>query len=272
MRIEAAGYSDRGVVRRENDDYFLLGRRFAQSECLTLDLALQDDEFRQYGLIAAVADGMGGYAGGEIASRTVLETLRDMYYCETRANVTARELTAMLERYLADTQQRLAETLTANPALHDAGTTLAGIALLPPDALVVFHIGDSRVLRAASGYVRALTVDHSLVGADLASGRLTEAQAAATGVTNQLTRALGLTGDNTVEVSTDHTWAPGDTFLLGTDGWHGVGRGVTRDTIRELVRTGLSPEPLVRAMLGRALAVDGKDNVTSVVVRVVDDE
>ena len=73
-------------------------------------------------------------------------------------------------------QARVAEVLQrAN--LKEAGTTLAGLALFEPNDLIVFHVGDSRVLRISGGYARALTVDHTPVGNDVASGRMTEGQA-----------------------------------------------------------------------------------------------
>jgi protein phosphatase len=259
MRIEIAGCSETGTVRARNEDALLLGHEGVLETASTA--------FRTFGLLVAVADGMGGYAGGEIASTTALEALRTCFYGEPRdANPAAQ-----LAGYLARVQEVVAARLRQEPGLEEAGTTIAGIALLPPDVLLVFHAGDSRVLRASGGFVRQLTVDHTPLGDDLASGRLSEAEAAATGMANRLTRALGLTGDARVELDTSWTWAAGDTFLLGTDGWHGVGHGLTREALRDLVREGGDAAHLARASVARAVAADGSDNATAAVVRILDE-
>ncbi len=265
MRLDAAAWTDIGAVRARNEDAVLVGRAGA----VMLDTAAA--EFRDYGMLVAVADGMGGYAGGDIASATALATLHALYYGETRTGASAEELAAQLAGFLVRVQAAVAARLAREPELAEAGTTIAGIALLSPDVLVVFHAGDSRVLRASGGFLRALTVDHTPVGDDLATGRITESEAAATGLANRLTRALGLTGDNRVEIDTQWHWGVGDTFLIGSDGWHGVGHGLTRAALREVVNAGGDAAHLARILVARAIAADGSDNATVAVVRILDD-
>lgn len=267
MRIRAAGWSDRGAVRRANEDCYCLGRRVTQDACTSLALDAGDAQFATFGLLAAVADGLGGYAGGALASRVLLEALRDEFYAAPHAGASSAELAESMAQHLRAAWLTLAGVLRAAPDLQEAGTTVAGIALLPPRALVVFHAGDSRVLRASGGYLRQLTVDHTPVGADLASGRMSEADAAATGTSHQLLRAIGLDDAQPPEVQADYTGEPGDLFFIGTDGWHGVGHGIPREELRELARQGGDPEALVRTMIGRAVAGDGTDNATVVVVQ-----
>jgi serine/threonine protein phosphatase PrpC len=159
MRITAAGLSHRGTVRPSNEDHYCLGAFVEQEAFTSLTLDTSSTTFAQYGLLAAVADGMGGYAGGSLASRVALETLSAGFYGERRSGCTAEQLAASLQRYLEQTRQVLAHVLQRSPEYAQAGTTLAGIALMPPDIMAVFHAGDSRVLRAAAGYLRPLTVD-----------------------------------------------------------------------------------------------------------------
>lgn len=265
MRICAAGMSERGPVRAENDDHYALGPYVEQGAATVLTLETDSHTFRHYGLLAAVADGMGGYAGGALASRTVLETLTAAYYSERRTGCTAGELADCLERYLAQTRQVLAQQLT-RADFADGGTTLAGVALMPPDALVVFHAGDSRVLRAAAGYVRPLTVDHTPLGPDLASGRISEVEAREMPEAGLLTRALGAEGDTRVELATEHTWAAPTSLLLGTDGFHGAARGIGRAEMQEIMRRDGPPDQTLRTLLAAALHADGSDNATLVVV------
>ena len=238
MRIHAAGLSNAGHRREKNDDFYCIGP-FVEQETLTaLSLDSASGVFQQYGFLAAVADGMGAYAGGAVASRVVLETLSALFYGERHAGMTEHAFLACLEGYLAKTKDVLTGVLQRSPELREAGTTLAGIALLAPDILAVFHIGDSRVLRASAGYVRPLTVDHTPIGQDIASGRLTEVEAARIPGASSLTRSLGLQGNTTIECVVAHTAVPGNQFFIGTDAWHGVGRGLSRQTIQDIARQG----------------------------------
>ena len=266
MRIEVAGFSYRGTVRESNQDFYCIGPFVEQQGLMHWSLDDASATFTQYGLLASVADGMGGYAGGATASRVALETLSALFYSERREGCGKEEFAGALAGYLDRTQRTLATLLARAPALHDAGTTLAGVALLPPDLLVVFHAGDSRVLRAAAGYVRPLTIDHTPLGPDIAAGRLTEEEAAQRPDALHLTRALGLGGDARVECQTDLTWASGSTFLLGSDGWHGVGRGLSRAAIQAAIRADHPPAALAQSLVEDAVTADGSDNATVVVV------
>jgi len=267
MLIRAAAISDRGTAREKNDDHYCLGSFVEQETLTTLTVERDSAFFRDYGLLAAVADGMGGYAGGDVASRVVLETLSALYYGESRRGCDIRELAASLERYLQQTQKVLTKTLERSREYADAGTTLAGVALMAPDYLVIFHAGDSRVLRGSAGYVRALTVDHTLLGPDVDSGLISEEDAIARPEATQLTCSLGQKGDHRVAVNIDLAWAPGEFFLIGTDGWHGLGRGLPRATIRTLSRKEQDVEKLATALIRGAVAMDGQDNATVVVVQ-----
>lgn len=267
MRIHAAGLSDRGRTRETNDDHYCIGPFVEQGTLTALCFDGDSALFRNYGLLAAVADGMGGYAGGEVASRVVLETLSALYYSETRRGSSADELAASLERYLEQTQRVLAKTLERSPYYADAGTTLAGLALLSPDCLVIFHAGDSRVMRASGGYVRALTIDHTPFGADVESGRLSEEEAVAMPEARRLTCSFGRKGERRATVNKDYTWAAGECFLLGTDGFHGLGAGLPRAAIRDAVRGMSDAEALVTSLIHDAVTHDGQDNATLVVIQ-----
>ena len=268
MQIQAAGLSDRGTVRPANEDHYCIGPFVEQDVYTSLDLDTTSSSFQQYGLLAAVADGMGGYAGGALASRVALETLSASFYGEQRLGCTIEEFTGCLERCLAQTQQVLAHVLQQSPEFTQAGTTLAGVAMMPPDTLIVFHAGDSRVLRAAAGYVRPLTVDHTLFGEDLAAGRVTEDDVRDAPELSQLTRALGAVGDTRVAMTTEYSWTAGISLLLGTDGWHSVARGIDRQKIQEITRREDTLEVQLRTLLREAVSTDGRDNATLVIVKV----
>lgn len=158
MRIFAAGLSDAGVTRATNDDHYCIGPFVEQGSLTSLSLDTASVSFQRHGLLAAVADGMGSYAGGAIASRILLETLSALFYGQQLQGNTPDELREQLAGCLQQAQEVLRAYLLRDEKLHEAGTTLAGLVLLPPDICLVFHLGDSRVLREAAGYVRQL--DH----------------------------------------------------------------------------------------------------------------
>jgi protein phosphatase len=268
MFIRAAAASDCGRVRVKNDDHYCLGTLVEQTALTALTVDAGSTFFRDYGLLAAVADGMGGYQGGDYASRLVLETLSALYYGEKRAGCEITDLAKRLEEYLSQTQRMLARALERHKEYGDAGTTLAGLALMPPDYMVVFHAGDSRVLRGCAGYVRALTIDHTPVGADVDAGLMSEEQAASRPEAHQLTLSLGSSIEQKVPVNIDFAWTPGETFLIGSDGFYGLGCGLPKTVIRDALRLESRPEPLARALIERAVAMDGEDNATVVVIAI----
>lgn len=264
------GASHSGQVRAQNDDYFCIGPNTQPQQSLELNFAASSPFFKEYGLLCAVADGMGGYAGGALAAQTVIETLAASFYAQKHAGMDCDALSSALMRYLEQTQHTLENTLQREEKLR-AGTTLAGLVLLPPDIALVFHCGDSRVLRECGGYVRALTLDHTPFAAELAAGHLEESSVATSPLSSRVSRALGLEGDHRVEINADFFWEIGDTFLLCTDGFHGVGRGLTQSRLRDSLRDfhPASQALATSQFVDEAVAADGRDNVTLVTVQIV---
>jgi len=269
--IQAVGSSNIGNVREANQDFYCIGPLVDQSSMTAVHLTTDSRTFQEHGFLAAVADGMGGYQGGELASRTILDALSALFFENKNTGLTAEELAVRLTDYFEQTQQLLEGVLRRTPEFKDAGTTLAGIALLPPDLVAVFHVGDSRVLRASAGYARALTVDHTAVGADLAGGNITEEQAIAAGASvGGLTRSLGIVGNTEVQISVESKWESGDTYLIGSDGWHGLGRGLSSSDIHDVLAQNSTPETIATRMIEEAVRCDGQDNATVVVVSIFD--
>jgi serine/threonine protein phosphatase PrpC len=263
--IRAVGLSSRGS-RQENEDYYCIGHRVGQGLLYSMECDSDSQAFRDYGLLAAVADGIGGYSGGAYASKSALVALQHQFYGERRSGCSQEELVECVRRYLAATQAQLLKALAEKPEFRQAGTTVAGVVLMPPDALVVFHAGDSRVLRASGGFIRALTVDHTVLGQDIASGRVSEREASRNPELLGLTRALGAGGRYEIELGAEKSWAPGDRFFICTDGFHGVGRGLSAGTIRESLALEQESAQLVKKLVAQSIAIDGRDNSTLVVV------
>jgi len=209
-----------------------------------------------------VADGMGGHAAGEVASRTAVESLLE----EWRSNE-ADDVSKALR----------AAARKANTAVYDAsltnsrsgmGTTLTALALSGREA-VIAHVGDSRAYLVRGDSCRQLTSDHSRVGEMLRMKLITPEQAARHPARSQLTRTIG----TDINVQVDILREPlrdGDTFLLCSDGlWDEVAAHEIAAAARSLLGPG--PDAMVAAeqLVATAVSRGAADNVTAVLVRVV---
>lgn len=269
MYIDVGGASATGPVREENQDHFSVGPIVEQCMGLGLSVPADSQLFGEYGLLVAVADGMGGYAGGRLASRVVLSSLVTQFHSEKREQPDDIEAcVAEIDRYVEGAVNVLAVALGDSPENSEAGSTLTGLVLLPEGRMVVFWAGDTRLLRVTGGFARQLTTDHTPIGRDLREGRITEEQAAAMPVEAQvLTRSLGLVGERRLEYATSFSWEPTDVFLVCSDGVHGVGRGLPVARLSEAVSANDWSTQVSRRLVSEATDADGQDNATAVVVR-----
>ena len=232
--------SDPGVQRPDNEDF--VG-------------AYAPDEPEERGPLFVVADGMGGHAAGEVASRIAVETI-------------FREWTTGSGG--APHQALRAAARAANTAVFAAsldqerrgmGTTLTALALAGDEA-VVAHVGDSRAYLVRDGQCSQLTSDHSRVGEMLRMRLITPEQAAHHPARSQLTRSLG--HDPAVQVDLVRSdIAVGDVFILCCDGLWDL---VSRADIAQKVEA--EPDEAAAGLLELALERGAPDNVSVIVVRV----
>ncbi|MBO0893886.1 MAG: Stp1/IreP family PP2C-type Ser/Thr phosphatase, partial [Acidimicrobiales bacterium] len=209
----------------------------------------------------AVADGLGGHVGGEIASRSAVEVLRDTFFERGWS-------TASLTEAMREANRAVFERSRKEPALRGMGTTLTVLALVDEEEgeLAVAHVGDSRAYLFRGGELTQLTEDHSLVEEMIRSGELSSEDAALHPHRHVVTRALGIEPE--VDVDVRHLPPkPGDRVLLCSDGL--INEVEESDIAAALARTtdpGQTATELVRA----ARAHGGNDNITVVVVDVLD--
>ncbi len=268
-------------ARTRNDDHYLVGPFVDQEAPLQLQLSLGSRHAVQGGFLCAVADGMGGYEGGAFASRVLLETLAAFSSFSPDGEGSPAAIRERVEKGIEMARSALAAQIRRDPNLAQAGSTLAGLIITPGGLALPFHLGDSRILRAGAGFLRALTIDHAPLAAEVAAGRLDEAQAAASPHSSQVSRSFGAQVSGELEWGEPLQIAPGDTFLLLTDGCHGLGRGLSQAELRELVASFESEEAqrelqheaqhalaLARQIIERAVSKDGSDNATVVVLQV----
>lgn len=227
------------------------------------DAMAAEPELRLY----VVADGMGGYEGGEIASRVTVETLRGFF----RTNAAdgdatwpvGLDLALSYPENLINAAIRLANRQVRarrSGRLEQMGSTVAALVLHNGHA-VVGHVGDSRVYRLRGDELMQLTRDHSLVEEMLAAGMDLDPRSC--GFSNVVTRALGTT--RAAPELQSFKARPGDRYLLCTDG---LTEKLDDETIRALL-AGAPPEQSCPALVQRAYTEGGKDNITAVVVEVL---
>jgi PPM family protein phosphatase len=235
--LEPFGATDAGKVRANNEDALLVGE--GRDETLF-----------------AVADGIGGFEAGEVASRIAVDVLKEL------------EPDGSFEAAIREANRRILAVGRGDERLSGMGTTIVaarfGGTREEPKAEIA-HVGDSRAYLLRGGELRPVTEDHSLVAELVRSGDLTRAQAAEHPQKNLITRALGAED----EVEVDTVVLPveaGDRFLLCSDGLTDM---VPEARIAEILSDSPDdPEVPARNLVSAALEAGGSDNVTVVVVDV----
>ena len=235
--LRSGSATDVGRVRTVNEDLAL--------ETLTL---------------FAVADGMGGHVGGEIAARTAIDTLQ----AEFARKPSAEGLAVAIHEANRAVWQRS----RADVDLRGMGTTLIAAALVATDEgdrLVLANVGDSRAYRLHGDELVQLTTDHSVAEELVARGELSEAEAAVHPHRHILTRALGIQADVAVDVW-DIVPVEGDRFLLCSDG---LTNEVPADEITLVLTETRDPNEAAQTLVTKANQAGGNDNITVVVLDVM---
>jgi len=270
VRIDVAGLSDKGKVRDENQDHFLVVRagRYAETVATSLPPGEIPERSEERGLLMMVADGMGGQAAGEVASRTVLVTFIHLIlnHPEWALKVDEKSAADIQDRVVARYQAldaALAERMQADPTLKGMGTTLTVAYSLGLDVFIA-HAGDSRAYLLHEGSIRQLTRDHTYVQRLVDAGRLSREAAAGHQLRNALTNILG-GGERSVEVELHRLRiAAGDRLLLCSDGLTGA---MNDEEIAGILGRSDSAEESCRRLVDLALERGAPDNVTAIVAR-----
>ena len=227
-----------------------IGRRRAHNE----------DSYLAESPIFAVADGMGGHSAGDIASAAVVARL---FECVGDSFADPAAILPALREATADIS--LAEDVNE----LGVGTTVTGVALTKQGddpVWTVFNIGDSRVYLFERGELRQVTVDHSVVQELIDSGIISEVEAETHPKRNVITRAVGFNSEPFADLWTVPVRA-GMRLLVCSDG---LTREVSNDRLRRHLAAGLNPSLTAFALIEAALASGGNDNITAVIVDVID--
>jgi protein phosphatase len=248
MAIDIAGQSHTGTVRATNQD------KVAWHLCDSQRAALM-----------VVADGMGGYQGGEVASHLAVEAVMGALVPELYKPELAEEGDSIAERLQAAfsvANERIVAQRVADPELAKMGTTLV-IAWLSEGCVHISHAGDSRCYLVRDGQLRCLTRDDTVVQNMLDDGSITQSDAANVPFKNVLTRAVGALVR--VDVSyRKELLQPGDQLLLCSDG---LTDAVTDPVLESVLKTNSNAGRAVEVLIDTALANHASDNVSAVLLR-----
>lgn len=243
--------SDAGRVRPLNEDYHRVWRFPGSGGEL---------------LVLAVADGMGGAAAGEVASKIAVEALDETvrrYVREREARRDVVGLESLLEKSIRLANRRVHAAALARKGSRGMGTTLTCVAL-EAGVAYVGHVGDSRAWLLREPRMYQLTKDHSWVEEQIEKGVLSEEEARDHEWRNLITRALG-TRPQVAPDTARVDLAPGDVVLLATDGLHGV---VGAEEILAEIRRSPDRQTAVDSLIALANERGGPDNVTVVIAEV----
>lgn len=257
MRLDIAALSDIGRRKRENEDSFGVFRDD------TPNLSLFRD-----GALLAVADGLGGHMGGEIASKLAVSILRDCLKEPPPAVGEDGEADGptleLLTRYIGLANASVFRTnQDLNPNGKPMGTTLAAC-LVSPRKAHICNVGDSRVYHIRDGDIIGRTEDHSWVDEQVKAGLMSKSEAEIDFRRNVVTRSVG----TRVEIEIDsYVWhiVPGDWLMLCSDGLVNM---VKDAEILQEFRKGGSAAEIVQRLVHMANENGGKDNITVVAARI----
>jgi serine/threonine protein phosphatase PrpC len=244
--IEVSVQSDIGCLRQNNEDSF----GYWEPE--------DDQQFLRKGRLAVVADGMGGYEGGQEASRLAVETLVQVY-----RDYGGDDPQAALVEALQTAHEQIREYSFDHPELRGMGTTCTAAAIVQ-DALYYVHVGDTRLYLIRDGQITRVTRDHSYVGRLVESGMISPEEAENHPQRNILTAALGTNPDLIMDSpGQPEPLRPEDVLLICSDGlWGQVRDSEILDAVENK-----SAEQTGRKLIELARERGGPDNITVEVLR-----
>ena len=268
--VEIGAASHKGHVRENNEDCYLAGRIDRSLTVFATNLPPDDVPCgfgeAAYGLL--VADGLGGRAAGEVASRTAISTILNLVLHAPAwiMRVGEREADLIVDR-ITDRFKRaglvLSQMAEDDPALAGMGTTLTTASSVGEE-LFVGHVGDTRAYLLRGGSLIRLTRDHTYAQELADQGFIRPDQVAGHRLKHVLTRALGRKGAHVRVDVTRIGLRDGDQLLLCSDGLTDM---VPEDGIRGVLAAAPSAPAAADALVAAALEAGGKDNVTAVVAR-----
>lgn len=236
MKYLAGGHSDKGITRLKNEDFFYVDEKSG---------------------FVAVADGMGGHASGELASKMTIEVLSDYINSGEASSSDTVTLAAAIKM----ANSTVYGTSQDNVSHRGMGSTLVA-ALIKEDRLSIAHVGDSRIYLIRAGCIEQLTDDHSLISEQLREGLISEEDAKSSTIKNVITRSVGVAQEVEADFS-EMAIADGDILILCSDGLTSM---LEDNEILSVALEHKCPSRLSKRLVALANEAGGSDNITVVAV------
>lgn len=246
QQIQYATRSDIGFRRRNNQD----------SCCV--QICADAESWKKRGHLLMVADGMGGHAVGELASKIATDTLPHTFF-----KIKDLETPAALKVAIESANAAIYERGVQNLDFQRMGTTCSTL-ILSPQGAIIGHVGDSRVYRIRQERIDQLSFDHSLQWELLRQGKLKPEDIFLHEPRHVITRSLGPEADVKVDIEGPYAILPGDTYLLCSDGL----TGHLTDTEIGTIARELPAGDACRLLVNLANLRGGSDNITVVIARI----
>lgn len=217
--------------------------------------------------LAVLADGMGGYNAGEVASSmatTFIHTELARWLAEAGPQASGKDIRRAMDACVHNANLAVYTAANVNEHYAGMGTTLV-VGVFQDTRVVVGHIGDSRCYRFRQNVLQQITKDHSLLQEQLDAGLITPQQAATSNNKNLVTRALGI-DDNVLLELHEHSVEEGDVYLMCSDGLSDM---VDDGPIARIMETDAPLAQKARQLISIANAHGGRDNITVLLVQAV---
>jgi len=234
------GQTDIGLKRKNNEDVFVVNPE--------MDFCL-------------AADGMGGAAAGEIASKIFADTAQEIFTGNT--NRSQKEVVYRIQKAFGTANEKILEHVIENTNHRGMGCT-AELLAFSDAGFIVGHIGDSRTYRLRQGHLEQLTQDHTIVQQQFEEGLISSDQLKDHPLRNVIFRAVGIKEDLALDLIIGKIFAE-DIFLLCSDGLTDM---VPDDQIRDILISEIDIHHKVEELIETAKSVGGKDNITVVLAAV----
>lgn len=239
MKYEFCTHTDPGLARDNNED------------SVTFEATTR---------LAVLADGMGGYNAGEIASGMATAFIKSelsRWLSQAGRHANSKEVRRAMEICVENANRSIFNAANSNPQYSGMGTTLV-VGVFQDGRLMLGHIGDSRCYRLRAEEFKQITKDHSLLQEQIDAGLITPEQAEQSTNKNLVTRALGVEDSVIVEVN-EHRVEPGDIYLMCSDGLSDM---VDDANIARLLQAPGTLEQKAQALIDAANANGGRDNIS----------
>ncbi len=260
---EVYAHTETGLVRSKNEDHILAGRFIKNQGNLRFFFSRDDDFLKEHGLLFAIADGIGGEAAGEVASKEALKSLEHYFY-EVEKNNDPRLFMEALKKAIHQSNQGLLKCARDHIEYARMGCTLSGICLASPQYFVVFNVGDSRVYRYRAPSLTLLTEDDTVSHWAMKNGKMSLTEARRSTQRHRLTNFLGYESFFCT-IERGPLLHIEDVILICSDGLHDL---VEENYVAEILSEKTFSLPtLGKKLIDKAIDNGGNDNISLILIR-----